>query len=112
MHALPFVDLGSTCAHHIGLLTGTVDLVLECTRKWNLETVCSYRLLRQVGGCAFALELDSSGVLTALKDFSQQRYSDFHFDVEDHTPILLARSEDLAKRFIRKLFDVADNVSL
>ena len=54
--------------YYAALAEGTVDAVLECTRKGNLEIAVEYRLTTEAGGVV--VDLDG-------KDIGDKKYFDF-----------------------------------
>lgn len=90
-------DFNATClraseAHYANLASGSADLVLECTRKGNLEIAVAYGLVTEAGGVAFTL--DEAGL-------GQRKYSEFGQEQDEHIPVVFAATEQLAKVLIR-----------
>lgn len=83
-------NLVSTAAHHMQVLEGKADAVLECTRKGNLELAVAYGLHSESTGCM----VDFEG-----SDIGSQRYH--VFGQEKHIPIISAASPELAEDIIR-----------
>ena len=87
-----FNFLLSTATHYADLVKGEVDLVLECTRKGNLELAVAYGLVTEAGG--FITALDG-------KDLGQKKYLEFGQD--QYTPVIAASTKELAKNLIKRL---------
>ena len=47
---LEFVYMRASCIYYEDMAAGLAHLVLECTRKRNLELACGYGLVREAGG--------------------------------------------------------------
>jgi fructose-1,6-bisphosphatase/inositol monophosphatase family enzyme len=84
--------LGSSSMHYVDLASGNVDLVLECTRKNNLENAIAYGLEEESG----AVMVDLEGVSIGPK-----RYSEFGQD--KYIPVISAATSDLARRIIHHI---------
>ncbi len=84
--------LGASCAYYIDLACGKADLVLECTRKGNLEVAISYGLEREAG----AVIVDSEG-----KDLGKRKY--LEFGQQESLPVISGATLDLTKRLIEHL---------
>ncbi len=81
--------LKSAAAAHVELFTGQADLVLECTRKGNLEIAVSYGLITQAGG----VMVDLQGNLLGEKKYLE-------FGQKEHIPIVSASTLELAKELM------------
>jgi len=82
--------LGSSAAYYADLAEGSVDLVLECTRKGNLEIAVSYGLETESGGVMLTLDGQSLGT---------RHYSKFGRDI--HVPVVSASTRELAEDLIK-----------
>lgn len=69
-----FRCLRSSAAHYVDLASGKADLVLECTRKENLEIAVAYGLIKEAGGTMITLEGEGLGEEKYL-EFGQDRYT-------------------------------------
>jgi len=87
-----FKCLHSSAAHYVDFVSGGVDLVLECTRKGNLEMAVAYGLVVESGGVMLSFDGKSLGPRRYLK-FGQEKY----------TPIITASTKQLAKELIKYL---------
>ena len=81
-----FECLGSSSMHYADLASGEVSLVLECTRKGNLEIAVAYGLVHEAG----SVMLGPDG-----RDIGPQRVLDFARD--RHVPIISALNMSLAQ---------------
>lgn len=79
----------STAAHFADLVSGKVDLVLEPTRKGNLEFAAAYGLVKASGGVMLTLDGKSIGT---------RKY--FTFGQERYVPIISASTLELAESVI------------
>jgi fructose-1,6-bisphosphatase/inositol monophosphatase family enzyme len=79
----------SSGIHYVDLVSGKADLVLECTRKGNLEIATAYGLITESGGLMVTLEGTSLGKKKYL-EFGQDRY----------IPIISASTRELAGELI------------
>ncbi|MBA2391893.1 MAG: hypothetical protein H0V70_04030 [Ktedonobacteraceae bacterium] len=82
----------SSAVHYTDVAMGTVDAVLECTRKQNLEIAVAYGLVIEAGGVMLTLDK------TSLK---YRHYNTFSQD--KHTPIVTASTLGLANDIIRHI---------
>lgn len=82
--------LGSSAVYYVDLASGVADLVLECTRKANLEIAVAYGLVAEAGG----VMVTENGI-----DLGQQRY--LEFGRHHHEPIISASSEKLAEELLQ-----------
>jgi fructose-1,6-bisphosphatase/inositol monophosphatase family enzyme len=86
------VRLGSTAMHYALLLTGKADLVLECTRKGNLELAVAYGMVKEAGGGL----VTTNGADIGDKMFLQ-------FGQQAHLPTIAAATPELAQALITHL---------
>jgi fructose-1,6-bisphosphatase/inositol monophosphatase family enzyme len=84
--------LGSSSIYYVDLVSGDADLVLECTRKGNLEIAVAYGILVEAGGVMTTLDGDDLGPMSYF-DFGQQEY----------LPIISACTDKLGKSLIKIL---------
>ncbi len=63
----------TSAASYVDLASGQADLVLECTRKGNLEIAVAYGLLQEAGGVMVGLDGQSLGAKKYL-EFGQKEY--------------------------------------
>lgn len=82
----------SSAAHYADLASGQVDLVLECTRKLNLEIAAAYGLIKEAGGVVVA----SDG-----SNFDNKKY--LQFGQNEHLSIIAASTKELATKLIRQI---------
>jgi len=82
--------LGSSAIYYVDLASGKADLVLECTRKRNLEIAVAYGLIKEAGGVMVSLD---------GKDLSQRKYLEFGQD--KNIPIIAAATKELADELIK-----------
>jgi myo-inositol-1(or 4)-monophosphatase len=84
----------SSAVHYADLAQGTVDGVVECTRKDNLEIAAAFPLITEAGG-----------VMTSIQgvDLIDQRYSEFGQSVP--IPIISASTKSLATAIAAKLLE-------
>ena len=82
----------SSAAHYADLASGQVDLVLECTRKLNLEIAAAYGVVKEAGGVVLAY--DGS-------NFDNKKY--LQFGQNENLPIIAASTEQLANNLIRHI---------
>lgn len=67
LQAHTLICLLSSAAHYADLAAGRVDLVLECTRKGNLEIAYGYAMTREAGGVMLTLQGADMGPLSFLR---------------------------------------------
>jgi fructose-1,6-bisphosphatase/inositol monophosphatase family enzyme len=77
---------------YIDLASGKADLVLECTRKGNLEIATSYGLIKEAGGVMVGIDSISLGNRKYL-EFGQNGY----------LPVISASTVELAKELLEKI---------
>lgn len=87
---LDFRCLSASSVHYEDLVLGTAHLVLECTRKRNLELACAYGLVREAGGVMVTPDGQSLG-RQGYRSFAQ-----FSDTGDVHIPIVTACSQELA----------------
>lgn len=85
----------SSAVHYADLVSGQVDLVLECTRKHNLEIAVAYGLVREAGGAMVTPDLNSLGC---------RRYLEFGQD--EYIPIISGSTEKLVQDVHEELVTV------
>jgi len=85
-------DLQSSAAAYASLAAGEVNLVLECTRKGNLELAVAYGLVTEAGGVMLTRGSEDLGTMKYLE-----------FGQEEHIPVVSACTLDLARELIRKV---------
>ena len=79
--------------HYVDLANGKVDLVLECTRKRNLEIAI-----------AFGLITESTGTIMTIdgKNIGKEKYLEFRQE-DGYIPIIFSCTEKLGKELIKKV---------
>lgn len=77
-------DLGSSTASYTAIALGQADLVLECTRKDNLEIAAFYGLITELQGLMVTLEGKSIG---------EEKYK--KFGQRDHIPVITCTNKNL-----------------
>jgi fructose-1,6-bisphosphatase/inositol monophosphatase family enzyme len=83
---------GASSLYYAALAEGSADLVLECTRKGNLEIAVEYGLTKEAGGAV----LDING-----QNLGGQKY--LTFGQNGHLGIISAASQDLALELLKKI---------
>jgi len=86
--------INSTAAHYADLVSGRADVVIECTRKGNLE-LSAYGLVREVGGVI----CDEKG-----RDIGEQKY--LEFGQQSSIPVLTAANYQLLQQLIQRVNSV------
>jgi len=86
-----FQCLLSSAMHYADLASGQADLVLECTRKGNLEIAVAYGLIKEAGG--FMVALDG-------KELGKRKY--FEFGQDSYVGVISAANHNLIKDFLKK----------
>lgn len=81
--------LAATSAHYVDLASGACGLVLECTRKGNLELGVGFGLVKEAGGVI----VDLNG-----KDIGGKRFRSFGQDT--HIPFIAAATKELAQQTV------------
>lgn len=84
----------SSAAGFADLVIGTADIVLEGTRKRNLELDSGYGLITEAGGVMLTLDDE---------DFGPKKYLEFGQD--EHIPVISASTKHLAKEFINHILE-------
>ena len=84
----------SSAAHYADLASGQVDLVLECTRKLNLEIAASFGLVNEAGGVMLA----NDGTNLYNKKYLQ-------FGQTTYIPVITASTKELAGQLINHIKD-------
>lgn len=82
----------STAAHYVDLASGQVDLILECTRKGNLEMAVAYGLIKEAGG----VMVTSKGTSWANKKYLE-------YGQDKNLPVISASTNQLAKVLIKQI---------
>lgn len=83
---------GSSALYYAALAEGSADVVLECTRKGNLEIAVEYGLTREAGGAVTDLE---------GHDIGSQKYLAFGQNMQ--LGIISSASHELAQEVLKKL---------
>ena len=87
----------ASCIYYEDLASGLAQLVLECTRKRNLEMACAYGLVREAGGVMVTPDGRSLGA-RRYRSFAQMN------DQGDvHVPIITACTQDLASQTLDQI---------
>lgn len=81
--------LAATSAHYVDLVSGECGLVLECTRKGNLELGVGFGLVKEAGGVI----VDLSG-----KDIGDRKFSSFGQDT--YVAFIAAATNKLAQETV------------
>lgn len=76
---------GSTAVHYVDVACGAADIVIECTRKNNLEIAVAYGLLTEAG--AVMVDLDKIPI-------GDKKY--LEFGQQESIPIITAATSELA----------------
>ena len=84
---------GSSAVHYADVASGVADLVLECTRKNNLEIAIAYGLETEAG----AVMVDLDGVTIGDKKYLE-------FGQKETVPIITAATKELADRLLEHLY--------
>ncbi len=84
--------LGSSCTYYVDLASGKADLVLECTRKNNLEIAVAYGLITEAGGAMMSIDKTKLG---------QMKYNTF--GQHCHIPVVTASTKQLALNLIDRI---------
>lgn len=87
-----FLHSNSSAIHYVDLAQGRADLVLECTRKGNLEIAVAFGLVNEAGGVIVTKDGMSIGKKKYLV-LGQDKY----------IPIISASTMELAQELIRKI---------
>ena len=78
--------------HYTSLILGEADLVLESTRKGNLEIAVTYGMIREAGGVA----MSGNG-----EELANKKYRSFGQDKNFPIPVISAATLDLAKEAVQ-----------
>ncbi len=84
-------SMGSTAAHYYHLATGSVDIVIEATRKQNLELAVGYPIINALGGTIVTEDGRSIG---------WHSYEKWGQDPTMPIPTIAAATPELAKSFL------------
>lgn len=91
LRGIPFTRIGSTASHYADLVSGKVDLLIEPTRKGNLELGAACGLVFEAGGTVSTL----SGI-----DLRQQRF--LEFGQKESLAIIAAATPELLVEVLKK----------
>ncbi len=94
---LEFVYRKASCIYYEDLAVGAAHLVLECTRKRNLELACGYGLVREAGGATVTPDGNSLG-LRRYRSFAQ-----LGAEGDVHIPVVSACSRALAAETLERI---------
>lgn len=91
LREIPFTRIGSTASHYADLVSGRVDLLIEPTRKGNLEL-----------GAACGLVFEAGGTVSTLNgiDLRQQRF--LEFGQKESLAIIAAATPELLAEVLKK----------
>jgi fructose-1,6-bisphosphatase/inositol monophosphatase family enzyme len=84
--------LQASSAHYVDLAQGNSDLVLECTRKGNLEIAAAFGLVNEAGGTIVTID---------GKSISKKKY--LVLGQDKYIPIISASTVELAQALIHKI---------
>ena len=87
-----FLHEDSSAIHYVDLIAGKADLVLECTRKGNLEIAVAYGLVSEAEGIIVTPDGNS------IKD---EKY--LELGQNKYIPIISAANKELALELIKKI---------
>ncbi|MFC1753956.1 inositol monophosphatase family protein [Thermoproteota archaeon] len=82
----------ATAVHYADLVSGEADIILECTRKGNLEMAAAYGLVTEAGGVMVTID----GVSVAGKKYLE-------FGQNEYLPVISASTMELAKELINQV---------
>lgn len=82
----------STAIHYADLVTGMTDLVLECTRKGNLELAVAFGLVKESNGDIVTIE---------CKSIKNEKY--LTWGQKEYLPTIATATHALAQELIKKL---------
>lgn len=88
------VPWGVSSMYYFRLAIGETDIVLECTRKRNLEIAVAFGILNEAGGSI----VDING-----NNIGNRRYLDFGQGISEYLSVISAATEPLANELARKL---------
>ncbi|MFA6392692.1 MAG: inositol monophosphatase family protein [Candidatus Paceibacterota bacterium] len=86
------ISKGSSAIDYVDLAIGEKDIVLECTRKNNLEIAVAYGLVKESGGVIVDLNGD---------DLGDKKYKEF--GQKDHVMVITASTPELVSEMINLL---------
>lgn len=86
-----FKCMRSSAIHYADLASGSVDAVIEATRKANLEIAVAFPLIKEAGG----VMLDGNGQSLAGKKYNE-------FGQKDHLIVVSAATSNLANDILNK----------
>lgn len=91
--------LNSSSMHYADLAAGAADLVLECTRKGNLEIAVAYAVIREAGG----VMLTEDGT-----DLGRERFATYgqplrRGGTDVHRSVVSAATRELAEQALNRL---------
>lgn len=92
LQGIGYTRLGSTASHYADLASGRVDIVIEPTRKGNLEPAAAYGLITEAGGVIGTI----TGKLLQDKKFKQ-------FGQKKSVPLIAAATPELLQSFLRRV---------
>lgn len=87
-----FLHSNSSAIHYVDLARGNVDLVLQCTRKGNLEIAVAFGLINEANGVIVTID---------GKSLSNKKYKDL--GQKEYIPIISASTIELANELIKKI---------
>jgi len=91
---LKYSDVKSSSAHYADVASGEADLLIECTRKGNLEIAVAFPLIKESGGVVETMDGRCIGPKKYFT-FSQEK-SDWY------TPVITAANPQLAAAFANR----------
>jgi fructose-1,6-bisphosphatase/inositol monophosphatase family enzyme len=83
------IYLASSAVYYADVASGNADLVLECTRKGNLEIAIAY-----------GLETEAGAVMITLDGVSLKGQKYLEFGQDRYIPVITASTKELAQRLI------------
>lgn|SRR3990167_508605 len=91
LQGIPYTRIGSTASHYADLVSGKVDLLIEPTRKGNLEL-----------GAACGLVFETNGAIATLAgvDLRELRFLDF--GQKESLPIIAAATPELLAEVLKR----------
>ena len=92
LQGIRYTRLGSTASHYADLASGRVDIVIEPTRKGNLEPAAAYGLIAEAGGVIGTI----TGGLLQDKKFKE-------FGQKESVPLIAAATPELLQSFLRRM---------
>ena len=87
-----FLHSDSSAIHYVDLANEKADLVLECTRKGNLEIAVAFGLVTEAGG-----------VIVTKDGISIEKKKYLVLGQDKYIPIISASTMELAKELTRKI---------